>query len=136
MPPTPTTATITLINLGLVLLGVVLNTGAQVALKLTSRGAGELSLASLTAEPMRFLLHPWFLLGLVLYAVSVINWLIVLSRVDLGIAYALMSTAYILTFLAGAWLFGEAVTWTRVFGLMVIILGVILITRPVPMPHG
>lgn len=121
-----------MVNYLLVALGVVLNVGAQVALKMTGRGGGEIGLSAIIQDPVRWLLNPWFLLGLVLYAVSVINWLIVLTRVDLSIAYALMSTGYILTFLAGVWLFGEPVTQMRIVGLTVIVVGVILITRPVP----
>lgn len=121
-----------MVNYLLVALGVVLNVGAQVALKKTGEGGGEIGLSAIVQDPVRWLLNPWFLLGLVLYAVSVINWLIVLTRVDLSIAYALMSTGYILTLLAGVWMFGEPVSQTRIAGVAVIIAGVILITRPVP----
>jgi multidrug transporter EmrE-like cation transporter len=75
--------------------------------------------------------NPWLLGGLVLYAASVINWLVVLSRLDLGIAYPLMGAGYILAFLAGVYWFKEPVSATRIAGIIVIILGVILLTRPV-----
>jgi multidrug transporter EmrE-like cation transporter len=114
----------------LVLLGMVLNVGAQVALKYATQGSTTLSLSGVMAEPARFLLNAWFLAGLVLYAVSVLNWLIVLGRMELSVAYPLMSLGYILTLLIGAWLFHEPVTVVRVVGVLVIILGVVLITRP------
>jgi multidrug transporter EmrE-like cation transporter len=120
-----------MVNYLLVALGVLLNVGAQVALKMTGKDGGEIGLSAIIADPVRWLFNPWFILGVFLYGVSVINWLIVLTRVDLSIAYALMSTGYILTFMAGVWLFHEPVSTPRVLGLLVIIAGVILITRPV-----
>ncbi len=124
-----------LTNYLLVALGIALNVSAQIALKLSSRGRGELSLAGIAADPFATVLQPWFVVGITLYGIAVINWVIVLSRVDLSIAYALTSMGYILTFIAGVWYFGEQITASRVAGLIVIILGVILITRPVP-AHG
>jgi multidrug transporter EmrE-like cation transporter len=131
----------------LVLLGILLNVGAQVALKWAAQGlspaavdgaapAAPLSFSTIAEDPLRVLLNPWFLLGLVLYAVSVVNWLVVLARMELSVAYPLMSAAYILTLLAGALLFKEPLSATRVVGTLVIIVGVILITRPVPLAHG
>jgi multidrug transporter EmrE-like cation transporter len=114
----------------LVLLGMVLNVGAQVALKYATQGSTTLALSNIIAEPVRFLLNPWFIAGLVLYAVSVVNWLIVLGRMQLSVAYPLMSTGLILSLLLGAWLFHEPVTVVRVIGVLVIILGVVLITWP------
>jgi multidrug transporter EmrE-like cation transporter len=121
-----------LINYLLVVLGVVLNVGAQMALKMAGKGAGELNLSAIINDPVRWLLHPWFVLSLVLYAVSVINWLIVLTRVPLSVAYPMSSLGFILTFVAGVWWFGEPWSAIRLVGLVVIIAGVILITRPVP----
>ena len=116
---------------GLVVLGMVMNVGAQVALKFAVQGGGSLSLS----EPRALLalaINPWFLAGLVLYAASVVNWVVVLSRLDLGLAYPLMSAGYILSFLAGVYWFHEPVSVTRIAGIVIIILGVILLTRPVP----
>ena len=120
----------------LVLLGMVLNVAAQVALKFASgapAGAGATGdTFSILADPWRLATNAWFICGLVLYAVSVLNWVVVLGRLDLSVAYPLMSVGYILTLLLGAWLFNEPISATRIGGVVVIILGVVLITRPVP----
>jgi multidrug transporter EmrE-like cation transporter len=114
----------------LVVLGMVMNVGAQVALKFAVQGGGHLTLSEPRAL-LGLMFNPWLLGGLVLYAASVINWLVVLSRLDLGIAYPLMGAGYILAFLAGVYWFKEPVSATRIAGIIVIILGVILLTRPV-----
>lgn len=109
---------------------MALNVGAQVALKLASGGQ-----ALSFAEPRALfwtLLTPLALLAMALYAASVANWIVVLSRMDLGLAYPLMALSYILTFLLGLWFFHEPWSWTRLAGVLVIIAGVALLTRPVP----
>jgi len=124
----------------LVLLGMLLNVAAQVALKwatlgLTSGPAApsgtRLSLASIAADPVRVALNGWFLVGVALYALSVVNWLVVLDRMALSVAYPLMSLGYILTLVIGVLVFKEPISASRVLGVVVIIAGVILISRPV-----
>lgn len=115
----------------LVVLGMVMNVSAQVALKFAVHGGGSLSLT----EPKALLalaFNPWLIAGLVLYGLSVVNWVVVLSRLDLGIAYPLMGAGYILAYLAGVYWFKEPTSATRLAGIVVIIVGVILLTRPVP----
>ena len=74
-------------------------------------------------------LNPFVLIGLGCYAVSVIVWLMVLSRVDVSYAYPLLSFGYIVAALAGKFFFGEPVDLTRWAGIVTICIGVYLITR-------
>ncbi len=129
----------------LVLLGMLLNVGAQLALKwaalaLAAPGSAaarpSLSFAAIAAEPLRVLLNGWFIIGLALYAISVVNWLVVLDRLAFSVAYPLMSVGYILTLALGVMLFKEPLSLTRALGVAVIIAGVILITRPVAITHA
>ncbi len=117
------------VGLLLVLLGMALNVGAQVALKFAVGRVGNVSYAD-PAVLLRLVFDPLVLLGLFLYAASVLNWLVVLKRMDLGLAYPLMSIGYIATFLLGVWLFHEPVSMVRILGILVIIAGVVLLTRP------
>jgi multidrug transporter EmrE-like cation transporter len=120
----------------LVLFGMALNVAAQVALKYASAKPAGAEISddtfSVLADPVRLATNPWFIFGLVLYAVSVINWVVVLGKIQLSVAYPLMSIGYIFTLILGAWLFKEPVSLTRIAGVLVIIFGVVLITRPVP----
>jgi multidrug transporter EmrE-like cation transporter len=52
-----------------------------------------------------------------------------LSRVEVSVAYPMLSFGYIVNALAAWWLFGEAVSIERMAGIAVIIFGVFLITR-------
>jgi len=67
--------------------------------------------------------------GLTCYVISVVVWIIGLSRVDVTIAYPLLSLGYIINAI-GAWYFlGEVVSAQRILAIGVIIVGVILLTR-------
>lgn len=117
------------LGFSLILLGMVLNVGAQVALKFAVQQSGSVVYSD-PKSLLALVLNPLVILGLFLYAASVVNWLVVLKRMDLGLAYPLMSLGYIATFALGVWCFHEPVSTTRILGILVIIAGVVLLTRP------
>ena len=121
------------VALALILLGVVLNVGAQVALKYSVRPAGadaDHATQGLLQAVLAQALNPWVVLAVFLYFLSFVNWRFVLARMDMGIAYPSMSLAFIPTFLLGWWLFNEPMSPTRIVGIVVIIAGVYLLFRP------
>ena len=69
------------------------------------------------------------LAGLTLYVVSVGVWIVGLSRVDVSIAYPMLSLGYVVNALAAWWLFGEMIGPLRVAGILLILAGVFLIAR-------
>lgn len=69
------------------------------------------------------------LFGLLLYAVSAVLWLIVLSRMELSFAYPLLSVGYILVLLCSWFFFKESISIVRWAGVLVICFGVFLISR-------
>jgi len=118
-------------DLALVLTGVMLNAAAQLLLKAGSRAITDVSfsLANTWTLAARMALNPPILGGLALYVVSVVFWILALSRVDVSIAYPMLSIGYIVSALAGWLLFSEAVSAARVAGIVVIIVGVWLVAR-------
>jgi multidrug transporter EmrE-like cation transporter len=117
--------------LPLILTGVLLNACAQLALKQGMRTIGHFAFTLVNLIPigLQVLVNPFVLTGLACYALSVLLWLMVLSRVEVSFAYPMLSVGYIVTALASRALFGEAVITTRWAGIVVICLGVYLITR-------
>jgi drug/metabolite transporter (DMT)-like permease len=117
--------------LPLILTGVFLNGLAQILLKQGMRTVGSFSLTfeSLPSVGAKVALSPHILLGFLCYGVSVLVWLVVLSRVDVSFAYPLLSVAYIFVALAGKAVFGEVLSPARWAGILVICVGVYLITR-------
>lgn len=115
----------------LVLTGVLLNAAAQVLLKAGVERLGVISLhfPTLVKAGLSLAVNPFILAGLSCYVVSVVVWLLALSRTAVSIAYPMLSIGYIVTALF-AWLYlGEHVNLTRWLGIGVIILGVFLVAR-------
>jgi len=113
------------------LAGVLLNAGAQLLLKAGVKplGAiGETPGTLLPALAAAFARGP-VLAGLACYVLSVAVWLVALSRVDVSIAYPMLSLGYVVNALAAWWLFGEAVGAARLAGIGLILIGVLVVAR-------
>lgn len=111
--------------------GVLLNAGAQLLLKAGVQPLGAIGTAPGTLLPglaTAFTRGP-VLAGLACYVLSVAVWLIALSRVDVSIAYPMLSLGYVVNAIAAWWLFGEAVGGARFAGIALILVGVLLVAR-------
>jgi multidrug transporter EmrE-like cation transporter len=117
--------------LPLILLGVMLNAAAQLALKQGMRNIGyfDFRLENFGRVFLDVATNPFVLAGLASYVVSVVVWLLVLSRVEVSYAYPLLSIGYIVIAFAGWCFFNESMSITRWAGIVVICMGVWLITR-------
>ena len=118
-------------QLALVLTGVLLNAVAQLLLK---AGAGSLAGVELRASNAlviagRLLMNVPILAGLACYALSVVVWILALARVEVSVAYPMLSIDYVVNALAAWWLFGENLSGARIAGIGIILLGVWLVAR-------
>jgi multidrug transporter EmrE-like cation transporter len=118
-------------QLALVLTGVLLNAVAQLLLKAGSASlAGiELRAGNALAIAGRLVLNPPIIGGLVCYAISVVVWILALSRVEVSVAYPMLSVGYVVNAIAAWWLFGESLTAARLAGIGIILVGVWLVAR-------
>ncbi len=116
---------------GLILAGVLLNAVAQLALKASVSATGiiQLDMQSLLSSAGSLATNLWLWVGLVCYGISVIVWILALSRVDVSIAYPMLSIGYIVNALAASHLFNEPLGMEKVVGIGVIILGVYILAR-------
>ncbi|MHB8534450.1 MAG: SMR family transporter [Sulfuricaulis sp.] len=115
----------------LIMLGVLLNAGAQLLLKEGMRRIGYFEFVWANAVPigLQVAANPFVLAGIFAYIVSVLVWLLVLSRVEVSFAYPLLSVGYIVNAVAGYYLFQENLSLTRITGILIIVAGVYLVTR-------
>ncbi len=118
-------------QLALVLTGVLLNAIAQLLLK-----AGAGALADIELRPANSLLiagrlvgNAPIIIGLGCYVLSVVVWILALARVEVSVAYPMLSLGYVVNALAAWWLFGENLGAARVGGIAVILVGVWLVAR-------
>ena len=119
------------LSFALVLFGVLLNAAAQLLLKAGTNAIGqfEFSAANLAPIGWKVATQPYILGGLTCYAVSVVVWILALSRVEVSIAYPMLSIGYVVNALAAYALFGEAVGLQRLVGIGIIVIGVYIVAR-------
>ena len=120
-----------LISFGLIFTGVMLNAAAQILMKAGTNAIGhfEFSVDNIVPIGLKLATEWHIVVALCCYALSVIIWILALSRVPVSIAFPMLSMAYIVTAVAAWYLLGEALSVTKLVGIGVIILGVIIISR-------
>jgi multidrug transporter EmrE-like cation transporter len=119
------------IAFALIITGVLLNAAAQLLLKAGVAAVGTINLQGehLWRAGRTLAFEPHILGGLACYVASVVLWILALSRVEVSIAYPMLSIGYIVTALAAWYLFGENLNAVRMTGIVVIIAGVYLVAR-------
>lgn len=135
--PTPETLSVaaasrpgSLPELGLVVVSVCFAVAGQVTLKTAMDQFGPIGEAQLS-DPLhtigRAAQQPLLWAGLVLFGISALFWLVVLSRVPLSIAYPLVGVSYILVVLIAKVFLHERVPALRWVGVVVVALGIAII---------
>jgi len=114
-----------------VLIPVLIGVTGQLFLKfgMTKVGAFGSSSMSLFEYFYKSFTNIPVLIGFSLYFISSLFWMIVLSKEQLSFAYPLLAIGYIVVIIASILIFKETVSLVRWLGVMVIIMGVILISR-------
>lgn len=121
----------TSIAFALVLAGVLLNAAAQLLLKAGTNAVGhfEFHLDNVLPVGLRLAFEPHILGGMACYAVSLVVWIMALSRVPVSIAYPMLSIGYVINaFVAWQW-FGEPLSAQKLLGIGFIVVGVWLVAR-------
>ncbi len=75
------------------------------------------------------LLNPWILSGLASAFLAFLCWAGAVSRLPLSYAYPFTSLSFVLVALLSATFFGEALTATRLAGLALVLLGLVVGSR-------
>lgn len=115
----------------LILLSVLLSSMGQLLFKAGMDRVGyfKFSLANILPIAWDVATNFYIVSGLALYVISLVVWLMILSRVDVSYAYPMLSIGYIVTLFAAYFLFQEQLSWIRILGVFVIIGGVYLVSK-------
>lgn len=115
----------------LLLSGVLLNAAAQLFLKAGTLRIGEFAFSMENIVPIgwRLATQPFIVAGVGCYAISLIVWIMGLSRVPVSIAYPMLSIGYIISAVAAWYLFGESLTAQKMIGIGFIVIGVYLVAK-------
>jgi drug/metabolite transporter (DMT)-like permease len=89
---------------------------------------GEVFLKDIfTSKLFRMVFQKHVFIGLFLYGMSSILWMVALSRGELSYLYPLIGAGYIITSLLAWFFFKENLTWIRFLGIFLISSGVFLV---------
>ena len=107
-------------------IAIALDTVAQLlwklaASRLPSSFAPGVLLRAIANDPL-----PLIVIGV--FALQLVNWLLVLERVDLSYAQPLTALSYVSVCLLSAWLFGEHLDVQRAIGVILVLAGVAMVS--------
>ncbi len=120
------TARLDLRTLALVAWSVSMSVSAQLVLKWAMAGLAQESGLALAGRAIQ---QPGVWAGLALYLSSTLSWLVVLSRIDLAVAYPLGSVSYLLVNVLAVSVLHETVPPLRWVGLALIVLGILVVAH-------
>ncbi len=122
--------TSTLISVALLVVSVGFAVLGQVTLKYAMDQIGRIGSAQIS-DPMKTIVkaakEPALWTGLILFGVSALFWLVVLSRVDLSLAYPFVGLSYIVVVALARLVFNEPVPPLRWLGVLVVAIGIALV---------
>jgi len=117
-------------NILLVLMSVGPAVAGQLVLKTAiTRVGATVESAGVVGYLVKMFTTPLVLAALGLYGISSMIWMVVLSKLDLSLAYPMVSMAYVLVVFLSWLLLKEPVGWVRIAGLLVICAGVVVISK-------
>lgn len=117
-----------LLVLTCVLIGVI----GQLAMKKGMNVVGVISLKDIFSwRIFQIVFQRYVFIGIVLYVLASLIWLVVLSKEELSFVYPLISIGYLITAILSKIFFNEILTVFRFFGIILICSGVYLIVMKI-----
>ena len=121
-------------SFSLAFFAVVLGSVGQILLKLGMNQVGKLEVGVTTdyiSILFRIFSTPLILFALPVYAISLVFWLFVLSRLPLSVAYPLLAMAYVTNPLLACIILHETISIYHFLGIIVICVGVLIISQSI-----
>jgi multidrug transporter EmrE-like cation transporter len=115
----------------LILASILLGAAGQLLLKAGMSQVGQFEFTATNLLPIigKVIINLPVLGGVTVYFISLVMWLMVLSRTEVSFAYPLISVGYLINAIAAYYLFGESLSPMRLMGICIIIVGVFLVAR-------
>jgi len=93
-------------------------------------GAGKITQNMKSGKSlMKNIFEPYVILGILSLGLGAFTWLIVLSKMELSLAYPMLSLGYVLVTGVSKFLFKEEIPRSRWLGVIVIMIGIALISQ-------
>lgn len=113
------------------LCSITLGAFGQLLLKVAvdRMGGVDLSLQHLLTTVGKLVTNGWLITGVMMFVISMLLWLKVISSSELSRAYPSVSLSYLIVFLFSIILFKESITVNKVVGIFSILFGVFMMHR-------
>ena len=112
----------------IILTGIIFASMGQVFWKIGMNSIGVIDKFSISGIISMFL-NPIVLLGLCMYGLSTVFWLVALSQKDLSYVYPFISLTFIIVLLLSHFVLKEQVSTARIVGTLIIIGGLMIVVR-------
>jgi len=119
-------------NLTVLLLAVALAATAQVILKHGMTGSAATAKEHRTSLVQSAFGNGWVWLGLALFGVSALAWMLTLSRVPLNMAYPFNALGYLAILVASIFVLHEKANLWTVLGSVMVVCGLIVVVTMSP----
>ena len=116
-------------NIILILVSVLLNCTAQLCIRKGMLLVGETGMSNMITNIGAMITNLWLWGAMICYALSILLWMAVLSKVEVSFAYPFLSVGYVVAAVVGYYFFGESLSVIRIVGIVIICIGVYLISR-------
>ena len=112
----------------IILVGILFASLGQVFWKIGMNAIGSINTLTVS-DTVSIFSNIYIFLGLVMYGLGTICWLIALSQKDLSYVYPFISLTFIIVLFLSYFVLKEQVSTARIVGTIVIILGLMIIVR-------
>lgn len=116
-------------KIALILSSILLNCLAQLLIKKAMLQMGEITVFQIFDNFYKFVTNIWLWFAVVALGLSLLLWIVVLSKVEVSYAYPFTSLGFVLLLITGYFCFNETVNLMRIFGVILISIGVLIISK-------
>lgn len=109
--------------------------GFGILLLFDTLGQTSFKLAAIAAEPLemgiewiiRVFTNPWIYVAIIAYIATFFAWMTLLKHAPVGPAFAAAHMEVVTVMIVSVWVFNDAITWPRLIGAILIIIGIIFL---------
>ena len=118
-------------SIAILVLSILISSSAHLLLKkgVSNGDISSTKSVNLFSTAMDLVTNPWIVGGMFLHVCALVVWLWALSRVDISFAYPFLALGYVFVGIMAWWLLGESITATRLTGMLIIVFGLIVLSR-------
>lgn len=117
------------LTIGIIVLSVLLNACAQLLLSVGLKGKVMFDSEQPLKSVVDLALNPGVVLALLVYGLSIILWMWVLSKTDVSLAYPFLGLGFAFVAVISFFFLGEPLGVQKSIGIVTVALGIILLAR-------